>query len=124
MFMFLPLSFCPPVSSEKEEGDRTREAERSLSLIGHSRTYKTHSSQVLCGSVRKGIPDMQTAKANSAWNRPFPVRVLDSLLSPQNDLLFHPISGLASQHILPKLPESVNPFGEWGFRSTSPSAIR
>ena len=45
VFIFLPLSFCLPDLSVQKDGDRKREAERSLSLVGHSRIQNTHNSQ-------------------------------------------------------------------------------
>ena len=40
VFIFLPLSFCLPTLPVQEEGDRKREAEKSVSLVGNSRTQK------------------------------------------------------------------------------------
>ncbi len=42
---FLPLSFCLRALLAQEQGDRKREAERSLGLVGHARTPTTHGLQ-------------------------------------------------------------------------------
>ncbi len=53
VFIFLPLTFCLPVLSVQKEGDRKREAERSLSLVGHSRMYPSRGPEcVICRPSR------------------------------------------------------------------------